>query len=203
MTSLLGLSPVFPGYFLTLKEIGFSDNVTFLVKSSVLCIMDIIMLGSSLSSAGIRELVTLNECGRVACAHVPCVKAEMSSHSGQTWRLFEADISCSVPPSLSLLSFHSDPQALTPVCRDHSGLVVRGSCRTAGSSFGLVSITQDRCCHFLAFQRAFLHITSLMTLQAFKTKADTGFRIWIFDCPITLPPVEKEIFDAVYTDCHL
>lgn len=75
---------MFPGYFLTLKEIEFSDNVTFLVKSSVLCIMDIIMLGSSLSSAGIRELVTQNECGRVAFAHIPCVKAEKSSHSGQT-----------------------------------------------------------------------------------------------------------------------
>lgn len=58
---------MFPGYFLTLKAIGFSDTVTFLVQSSVLCIMDITMLGSSLSSAGTRELVTLNECGRVAC----------------------------------------------------------------------------------------------------------------------------------------
>lgn len=84
VTSLLGLSPVFPGYFLTWREIGFSDIVAFLVKSSVLCIMDIIMLGSFLSSAGIRELVTLNECGRTACAHIPCVKAEKSSHSGKT-----------------------------------------------------------------------------------------------------------------------
>lgn len=75
---------MFPGYFLTLKEIGFSDIVTFLVKSSVLCIMDIIMLGSFMSSAGIMGLVTLNECGKIACAHIPCVKAEKSSHSGQT-----------------------------------------------------------------------------------------------------------------------
>lgn len=152
MTSLLGLSPVFPGYFLTFKEIGCSDIVTFLVKPSVLCIMDIVMLGSFLSSAGIRELVTLNECGRIACAHIPCVKARKESHSGQIWRLFGTDTSCSVPPSPSLLSFHSDSQALTPVCRDHFGLVVHGSCRTAGSSFSLVSISKDMCCHFWLFK---------------------------------------------------
>lgn len=37
MTSLLGLTPVFPGYFLSLKEIRFSHTAMFLVKSSVLC----------------------------------------------------------------------------------------------------------------------------------------------------------------------
>lgn len=151
---------MFPGYFLTFKEIGCSDIVTFLVKSSVVCIMDIITLGSFLSSAGTRGLVALNECGRIACAHIPCVKAEKSSHSGQTWRLFGTDPSCSVPPSPSLLSFHSDSQALTPVCRDHFGLEVCGSCRTAGSSLSGFH-HPGHVLSLLAFQR-FLHITSLL-----------------------------------------
>lgn len=88
--------------------------------------VDIIMLGPRFSPAVAGVVVTLSECIRIPCAHVPCAKGEISSQSGQWWQLFSTNTSCLLAPFppcfICALSSHPVADSQVPFCRELVGL---------------------------------------------------------------------------------
>lgn len=126
MASLWGLAPGLPGYFLSWKEMRFSDTAMFPSKPSVHVAVDIIMLGPRFSPAVTGVVVTLSECIRIPCAHVPCAEGEISSQSGQWGQLFSTNTSCLLAPFppcfICALSSHPVADSQVPFCRELVGL---------------------------------------------------------------------------------